>query len=329
MAEYKKWLELSDEEKEALRKRWTTGKESDSSLLAKLEESVPQRKEIKAFLALSCKDSKDLEDNLRKIFKEVGIKIVSGCQTMGSENLFSWVSTRMKGCSIGIVIYNALNRPNITFEYGMMIGMEEKIKHIIVLADNNFRDELERFGSPFSDVIAPCRPRFFRLQELKTGTSGAIAEFKEKIWGDIWFVICEFYDLPKDDDEKCNEYKEYWLGKKTGKGIKDLQIRALTYRSEGDRFSGSKDYHNAIRSYREALKIFTLKDFPQDYAMTQNNLGLAYSNLPTGDRAENLKKAIQCYEEALRVYTPKSFPYENQLVQKNLERARKVSEELL
>jgi CHAT domain-containing protein len=35
--------------------------------------------------------------------------------------------------------------------------------------------------------------------------------------------------------------------------------------------------------------------------MTMNNLATAYSDLPTGDRGENLKKAIICYESAIRI----------------------------
>ena len=35
--------------------------------------------------------------------------------------------------------------------------------------------------------------------------------------------------------------------------------------------------------------------------MTMNNLGNAYENLPTGDRAENLRKAIDAYLEALKI----------------------------
>jgi len=34
----------------------------------------------------------------------------------------------------------------------------------------------------------------------------------------------------------------------------------------------------------------------------QNNLGIVYRNLPTGDRAENLQTAIACYEAAVRGY---------------------------
>ena len=42
--------------------------------------------------------------------------------------------------------------------------------------------------------------------------------------------------------------------------------------------------------------------------MTQNNLGLAYSFLPAGDRRANLGKAIACFEAALRVCTESDFP---------------------
>ena len=41
--------------------------------------------------------------------------------------------------------------------------------------------------------------------------------------------------------------------------------------------------------------------------MTMNNLGNAYENLPTGDRAKNLRKAIDAYLEALKIYTIEAF----------------------
>ena len=47
---------------------------------------------------------------------------------------------------------------------------------------------------------------------------------------------------------------------------------------------------------------------PLDYAGTQNNLGLAYADLPVGDRAATLRKAIACYEQALRFRTPRPPP---------------------
>ena len=52
--------------------------------------------------------------------------------------------------------------------------------------------------------------------------------------------------------------------------------------------------------------------------MTQNNLGTAYGDLPTGDRGENLRRAIACYESALRVYTEADFPSDWAMTQNNL-----------
>jgi CHAT domain-containing protein len=52
--------------------------------------------------------------------------------------------------------------------------------------------------------------------------------------------------------------------------------------------------------------------------MTQNNLGIAYRQLPVGDRAANLQKAIACFEQALRVYTPEDAPFDYAGTQNNL-----------
>jgi tetratricopeptide (TPR) repeat protein len=54
------------------------------------------------------------------------------------------------------------------------------------------------------------------------------------------------------------------------------------------------------------------------YGATQNNLGAAYSDLPTGDRGENLRNAVICYENALRVRTEKDFPQDYAGTQNNL-----------
>ena len=50
------------------------------------------------------------------------------------------------------------------------------------------------------------------------------------------------------------------------------------------------------------------------YATTQNNLGGAYRELPTGDRAANLARAIGCFTEALRFCTAEAAPAECRLV---------------
>ena len=52
--------------------------------------------------------------------------------------------------------------------------------------------------------------------------------------------------------------------------------------------------------------------------MTQNNLGNAYAELPTGDRAANLARAIDCYTEALRFRTAEAAPLDYATTQNNL-----------
>ena len=51
----------------------------------------------------------------------------------------------------------------------------------------------------------------------------------------------------------------------------------------------------------QALKVYTEKDFPADWAATQNNLANAYNDRIRGDRAENIEQAIEHYELALKV----------------------------
>lgn len=62
-------------------------------------------------------------------------------------------------------------------------------------------------------------------------------------------------------------------------------------------------------AFRHQLVAASLKhEYPQDWAMTENNLVTAWSALPTGDRAANLEKATTSCEAALRLRTEADFP---------------------
>ena len=82
--------------------------------------------------------------------------------------------------------------------------------------------------------------------------------------------------------------------------------------------------NNAITAFEEALKVFTLKKYPLDYAMTQNNLGTVYSLLAAIDEKarEYVKKATDAYEEALKVYRPEIDAALNKKVKANLARVK-------
>lgn len=93
---------------------------------------------------------------------------------------------------------------------------------------------------------------------------------------------------------------------------------AMTYVNLG-RFRGETEYmERAIYLYQGFFDTWTEQDFPIDWAATQHNLGIAYSELPTGDREENIKRAIECYEDALRVRTEQDFPLDWAATQYNL-----------
>ncbi|MBD0394717.1 MAG: tetratricopeptide repeat protein, partial [Microcoleus sp. C1-bin4] len=73
-----------------------------------------------------------------------------------------------------------------------------------------------------------------------------------------------------------------------------------------------------IAGYETVAKVFTRKDFPQEWAMLQNNLGNAYSDRPKGDKAQNMEQAIACFENALQVRTPQQYPEQWATLQNNL-----------
>ena len=59
-----------------------------------------------------------------------------------------------------------------------------------------------------------------------------------------------------------------------------------------------------IQMYKQIIKRLRPEETPDLYAAIQGNLGAAYCELPTGDKARNLVLAIECYQQALRFYTP-------------------------
>ncbi|MDB9432275.1 DUF3110 domain-containing protein, partial [Microcystis aeruginosa] len=64
----------------------------------------------------------------------------------------------------------------------------------------------------------------------------------------------------------------------------------------------------AITGYEIVLTIFTFDAFPQEWALTQNNLAIAYLNRIRGEKAKNLERAITACQEALKVLTFDGFP---------------------
>ena len=64
----------------------------------------------------------------------------------------------------------------------------------------------------------------------------------------------------------------------------------------------------AIAGYEIALTVFTRQEYAEDWAMIQNNLGLAYSDRIRGEKADNLERAISAFQASLPVRTREAFP---------------------
>ena len=85
----------------------------------------------------------------------------------------------------------------------------------------------------------------------------------------------------------------------------------------------------AIKSYKEVLKFRTTDLFPMQYAMTQNNLGIAYATLAeVKDKDQNCQLALKAYQEALKVYTLDLFPMDYVATQNNLGNAYRILAEV-
>ncbi|MFM6201086.1 MAG: tetratricopeptide repeat protein, partial [Dolichospermum sp.] len=65
-------------------------------------------------------------------------------------------------------------------------------------------------------------------------------------------------------------------------------------------------------------KVYTFDAFRQQWAMTQNNLAIAYSDRIRGDKAENLETAIASYHNALKIWTKENDPLKCLLAARNL-----------
>ena len=74
----------------------------------------------------------------------------------------------------------------------------------------------------------------------------------------------------------------------------------------------------AITGYEIVSTVFTRDTSPEQWAMTQNNLGTAYRHRIRGDKADNLENAIAAYEQALEVSTRTDFPVDWAMTQNNL-----------
>ncbi len=142
----------------------------------------------------------------------------------------------------------------------------------------------------------------------------------ERIWGDKAQNLEDAIAAYKKALEvrTYTDFPEQWAMTQNNLG------NAYSERIWGDKAQNLEDaitaYNQALDFYTQALKVYTRTDFLEQWAMTQNNLGFAYSERIKGDKdkAQNLEDAIAAYNQALEVYTPTDFPEKWAGTQNNL-----------
>ena len=90
-------------------------------------------------------------------------------------------------------------------------------------------------------------------------------------------------------------------------------------RAIGEQRGDSEALERAIAAYQDALKEHTRERVPLDWAMIQNNLGLALFRL--GEREsgkDKLEAAVTAYREALKIRTREKVPFQWAATQNNL-----------
>ncbi|MBR8837664.1 MAG: CHAT domain-containing protein [Stigonema ocellatum SAG 48.90 = DSM 106950] len=74
----------------------------------------------------------------------------------------------------------------------------------------------------------------------------------------------------------------------------------------------------AIAGHEIVLTVFTRDAFPQQWATTQYNVGIAYFDRIKGEKAQNLELAIAAFQNAISVRTRDAFPQDWASTQNNL-----------
>ncbi|MEM9372579.1 MAG: hypothetical protein AAGA55_02965 [Planctomycetota bacterium] len=98
----------------------------------------------------------------------------------------------------------------------------------------------------------------------------------------------------------------------------DTQARNNATTAYGSARLGDVSKHRlrAIQIAEETLSM--LDKGSLNWALTQNNLGVSWRTLPTGDREENTRNAIGAFEAALTVRTKEHYPAKWAMTQTNL-----------
>ncbi len=126
-------------------------------------------------------------------------------------------------------------------------------------------------------------------------------------------------------DNSFAEFLRNWamdaISESTTEEAEDIAATIGIFSSLIHEFPSGKRINNleiAIAGYEIASSVFTCASYPEQWAVTQYNLGNAYNDRICGEKAENIEKSISCYQAGLAIHTRETYPYEWAMIQNNL-----------
>lgn len=192
------------------------------------------------------------------------------------------------------------------FTHSYSVDYTEPRYHLTKAAEF-FKDALKLASSQVPCDITKIKYEYANVLMKLADYNQASQNLREAI--DLFEALREYYQ------ENCSIEDRVLLLNQLALCYQKLSEVLLTHKKD--------NLLRAINILEETLNGLDPKENRLDYAMTQNNLGIAYSSLAKiSNRDTNLQKARCMFEQAFAVYTPDTHPEEHRKIKINLEKLR-------
>jgi len=170
-------------------------------------------------------------------------------------------------------------------------GLAEKLKEVLGLGEGSLSSSSPRDTSVFMvkilQLIGQMQGDRTQLHEFFCANVGRLDGELLRVLPDIFALLIQEND-PSMIASMFSEFGNLIQGFSLGSSILNLEI--------------------SITAYKQVLQVRNRNDFPEKWATTQNNLGIAYNKRIQGTRTDNIERAIESYEQALQVRTLVAYP---------------------
>ncbi|PXF56543.1 MAG: hypothetical protein C4B59_16740, partial [Candidatus Methanogaster sp.] len=219
---------------------------------------------------------------------------------------------------------------HVLFVYGLG-GLPQKQRKQAIISLNLNRETIRQLGhtivlwvteDTLSEIVK-WAPDFYAwrggIYDLRTGVS---FPSRETIQSPIWLrKASPLAALSRRElEERLQLYRQLLAERQAEGSISKIAV-AQTRLEIGKLLHQLGDIEQSIHHFRQTLETYTREAFPENWAMTRNNLANAYSDRIRGERAENIDLAIEHYNQALEVYTREAFPEDWAMTRNNLANA--------